>query len=68
MGPDELKSKSPGQAKLMRKVANGFQPPGRRIDVEVAKSFVRGDESRNAHKTREGRLARKRHLDDWANA
>lgn len=58
--------KSPEQAKLMRAVAHGWQPPGRHVDVDVAKEFVRADEKKHAHKTREGRADRAREMDRWA--
>jgi hypothetical protein len=59
-------SKSPAQAKLMRAVSHGWQPPGKHIDVGVAKEFMHADQRKKAHKSREGRADRKRELDKWA--
>jgi hypothetical protein len=60
-------SKSPAQARLMRAVAHGWSKPGGGgPSVGVAKEFVRADEKKNAHKSREGRDDRKRELDKWA--
>jgi hypothetical protein len=50
----------------MKAVSHGWQPPGRHVDVGVAKEFVHADEAKKAHKTREGRADRKRRLDKWA--
>jgi hypothetical protein len=61
-----MPSKSPAQAKLMRAVAHGWEPPGRHIPVSVGKEFMHADETKRAHKTREGRADRKRRLDKWA--
>lgn len=61
-----MPSKSPAQAKLMRAVAHGWQPPGRHIDVSVAKEFMHADQKKHAHKTREGRADRKAAMDKWA--
>jgi hypothetical protein len=62
-----MPSKSPAQAKLMRAVAHGWHKPGGGgPSVEVAKEFVHADETKRAHKTREGRADRKRRLDKWA--
>jgi hypothetical protein len=61
-----MPSKSPAQAKLMRAVAHGWEPPGRKIPVAVGKEFVRADEQKKAHTTREGRADRKQRLNDWA--
>jgi len=59
-------SKSPAQAKLMRAVSHGWQPPGRHVDVGVAKEFMHADERKRAHKTREGRADHKREMNEWA--
>jgi hypothetical protein len=61
-----MPSKSPAQARLMRATAHGWKKPGGGPSVSVAKEFVRADEKKNAHKTREGRADRKRDLDKWA--
>ena len=52
----------------MRAVSHGWQPPGRHIDVGVAKEFMHADERahKRAHKSREGRADHKREMDDWA--
>lgn len=61
-----MPSVSPAQAKLMRATAHGWKKPGGGPSVAVAKEFVRADERKNAHKSREGRADRKREMDDWA--
>lgn len=61
-----MPSVSPAQKKLMRAVAHGWQPPGRHIDVGVAKEFYHADQKRDAHKSREGRADHKRAMDKWA--
>lgn len=61
-----MPSKSPAQAKLMRAVAHGWQPPGKHIPVAVGKEFMHADQAKKAHKTREGRADRKRRLNSWA--
>ncbi len=40
-----MPSKSPAQAKLMRAVAHGWKPKGKKapVPVDVAKEFVRAD-------------------------
>ena len=61
-----MPSVSPAQAKLMRATAHGWKKPGGGPSVAVAKEFVRADERKNAHKSREGRADHKREMDDWA--
>ena len=62
-----MPSVSPKQAKLMRAVSHGWQPPGRHIDVGVAREFERADEAKKkGHRSREQRADRKRATDDWA--
>ena len=61
-----MPSVSAKQANLMRAVSHGWQPPGRHIDVGVAKEFMHADQAKKAHKSREGRADRKRRLDKWA--
>lgn len=50
----------------MRAVAHGWSPPGRHIPESVGKEFLRADEAKKEHKTREGRADRKRRLSSWA--
>jgi hypothetical protein len=60
-------SKSPAQARLMAAAAHGWKKPGGGgPSVAVGKEFLRADEKKNAHKSREGRADRKRELDKWA--
>jgi hypothetical protein len=60
-------STSPAQAKLMRAAAHGWKKPGGGgPSVAVGKEFMRADERKKAHKSKEGRADRKRGLDDWA--
>ena len=61
-----MPSVSPAQAKLMRATAHGWKKPGGGPSVAVAKEFVRADERKTAHKSREGRADHKREMDDWA--
>jgi hypothetical protein len=62
-----MPSKSPAQARLMRAAAHGWKKPGGGgPSVEVGKEFMRADEKKHAHKSREGREDRKRELDKWA--
>jgi hypothetical protein len=50
----------------MRATAHGWKKPGGGPSVAVAKEFVRADERKSAHKSREGRADRKREMDEWA--
>lgn len=67
-GPERnMPSKTPKQAKFMRAVAHGWQPPGRHVDVGVAKEFMHADEAKKkGHRSKEQRAERKRHIDAWA--
>lgn len=61
-----MPSKSPAQAKLMRAAAHGWKKPGGGPSVAVGKEFMRADEQKNAHKTKEGRADHKRDMNAWA--
>ena len=62
-----MPSKSPAQAKLMRAAAHGWKKPGGGgPSVAVGKEFMRADEKKHAHKTKEGRADRKRDMNAWA--
>jgi hypothetical protein len=62
-----MPSVSPKQAKLMRAVSHGWKKPGGGgPSVSVAKEFMRADERKNAHKSREGRADHKREMNEWA--
>jgi hypothetical protein len=60
-------SKTPKQAKFFRAVSHGWQPPGRHVDVGVAKEFMRADEAKKkGHRSKEQRADRKRETNKWA--
>jgi hypothetical protein len=60
-------SRSPAQAKLMRAAAHGYKiPGGGGPSVAVGKEFMRADERKHAHKTKEGRSDHKREMNAWA--
>lgn len=51
----------------MRAAAHGWKKPGGGgPSVAVGKEFMRADEKKNAHKSREGRADHAREMDDWA--
>jgi hypothetical protein len=51
----------------MRAAAHGWKKPGGGgPSVAVGKEFMRADERKSAHKTKEGRADRKRDMNAWA--
>jgi hypothetical protein len=50
----------------MRAAAHGWKKPGGGPSVAVGKEFMRADEQKNAHKTKEGRADHKRDMNAWA--
>jgi hypothetical protein len=51
----------------MRAAAHGWKKPGGGgPSVAVGKEFMRADERKSAHRSREGRADHKREMDDWA--
>jgi hypothetical protein len=62
-----MPSVSPAQAKLMRAAAHGWKKPGGGgPSIAVGKEFMRADEKKSAHKSKEGRADRKREMNAWA--
>ena len=62
-----MPSVSPKQAKLMRAVSHGWQPPGRHIDVNVAREFTHADMAKaKGKRSRAQRADRKAATDKWA--
>jgi hypothetical protein len=51
----------------MRAAAHGYKiPGGGGPSVAVGKEFMRADERKHAHKTKEGRSDHKREMNAWA--
>lgn len=62
-----MPSLTPKQARYMKAITHGMEPRnGKGPSISVAKEFVRADEKKHAHKSKEGRADRKRAMNEWA--